>query len=79
MVLTSEVRVSPQLQPQGSVEVQVIFCTDGIAQEGNVTVTLELEPLPTTILPTGEAVFFQRTIDMIIIDTDSKYLSNGVK
>ena len=70
MVLTSEVRISPQLQPQ---EVQVIFRTDSIAQEGNDTVTLELEPLPTTNLPTGKAIFFQKTIDMIITDTDSKY------
>ena len=69
MVLTTEVRINPQLQPQ---EVEVIFQTDGIAQEGNVTVILELEPLLTTTLPMGEAVFFQKYIDMIIIDTDSE-------
>ena len=72
MVLTTEVRINPQLQPQ---EVEVIFQTDGIAQEGNVTVTLELEPLLTTTLPMGEAVFFQKYIDMIIIDTDSENVS----
>ena len=72
MVLTSEVRISPHLQPQG---VEVIFQMDNIAQEGNVTVILELDPLPTTSLPMEEAVFFRRTIDVIIIDTDSKNIN----
>lgn len=71
MVLSSEVRVSSQPQ-----EIWVIYHTDGIAQEENETVFLELEPLPTTALPMGEAIFFQNTIEMIIIDTDSKDLLN---
>ena len=70
MVLTSEVRISPLQQPQ---VVEVIFRTDGIAQEDNDTVILELEPLLTTNLPVGEAVFFLSTIDVIVIDTDSMY------
>lgn len=51
----------------------VSFITDDIAQEYNETVTLVLVPLPTTILPTEEAVFFLNTTDMIIIDSDGEY------
>ena len=65
IILTSEVRFNPQPST-----VNISFLIDGIAQEDNETFTLVLVPLPTTILPTGEAVFFLDTIDMIIIDTD---------
>ena len=72
MVLTSEVRFdSSQLQ-----EVQVSFLRlmDGIAQEFNDTITLELVPLSmTNLVPSGEAVFFLNTIDMTIIDTDGEF------
>ena len=68
MVLTSEVRfIHGNSQPSA---VNVSFLIDGVAQERNETVTLVLVPLPTTTLPTGEAVFFLNTTDMIIIDTD---------
>ena len=69
-VLTSEVRFDSS-QPQ---EVKVIFRTDGIAQEDNDTVTLELVPLSTTSVPSGENIFFLDTIDIIIIDTDGEYI-----
>ena len=69
-VLTSEVRFDSS-QPQ---EVEVIFRTDGIAQEDNDTVTLELVPLSTTSVPSGENIFFLDTIDIIIIDTDGEYI-----
>ena len=68
MVLTSEVRfIVGDPQPN---TVNISFLIDGVAQEDNETVTLVLVPLPTTNLPTGEAVFFLNTTDMIIIDTD---------
>ena len=68
MVLTSEVRfIVGDPQPN---TVNISFRIDGVAQEDNETVTLVLVPLPTTNLPTGEAVFFLNTTDMIIIDTD---------
>ena len=67
-VLTSEVRFDGS-QPQ---DVKIIFRSDGIAQEYNDTVTLELVPLSKTMLPVGEAVFFLNTTDMIIIDTDGE-------
>ena len=69
-VLISEVRFDSS-QPQ---EVEVIFRTDGIAQEDNDTVTLELVPLSTTSVPSGENIFFLDTIDIIIIDTDGEYI-----
>ena len=68
MVLTSEVR----FDSSQSQEVQVSFLMDGIAQEYNDPITLELEPLPTMNVPSGEAVFFLNTIDMVIIDTDGE-------
>lgn len=69
IVLNSEVRING-FQPS---IVNVSFLVDGVAQEYNETVTLVLVPLPTTPLPTGEAVFFLNTTDMIIIDADRKY------
>ena len=69
-VLTSEVRFDGS-QPQ---DVKIIFRSDGIAQEYNDIVTLELVPLSRTMLPVGEAVFFLNTTDMIIIDTDGEYV-----
>ena len=68
MVLTSEIRFI-RGNPQPSA-VNVSFIIDGVAQERNETVTLVLVPLSTTNLPTGEAIFFLNTTDMIIIDTD---------
>ena len=72
MVLTSEVRFIHG-NPQPST-VNVSFLIDGVAQERNETVTLVLVPLSLTNLPTGEAVFFLNTTDMIIIDTDGMYI-----
>ena len=69
IVLNSEVRFNG-LQPS---IVNVSFLIDGVAQEYNETVTLVLVPLHTAPLPTGEAVFFLNTTDMIIIDADRKY------
>ena len=46
------------------------FRVDAIAQEPNETLSLEL--IPRTALPTGDAVFFQNTLTMSIIDSDSK-------
>ena len=70
-IVTSEVRfLFDNSQPS---TVDVSFLTDDIAQEYNETVTLMLVPLPTTNLPTGEAVFFLKTIDMTVIDTDGKH------
>ena len=52
------------------------FRVDAIAQEANETLSLELVPTATTTLPTGDAVFFQHTLTMNIIDSDSKILLN---
>ena len=52
------------------------FRVDAIAQEPNETLTLELVPTATTTMPTGDAVFFRNTLNMNIIDSDSKILLN---
>ena len=53
-------------------EVEIIFRADSVTQERNETVTLEL--IPMADFPTQEAIFFRKNIDMIIIDTDGKYV-----
>ena len=53
------------------------FHVDAIAQEPNETFFLELVPTATTTLPTGDPVFFQNTLNMSIIDSDSKRLLNS--
>ena len=52
------------------------FRKDAIAQEPSETLTLELVPIATTTLPTGNGVFFLKTLTMNIIDSDSKMLLN---
>ena len=54
--------------------VEFIFYIDGIAREGNETLTLHLIPPPSTIqtMPTGEAVFFENNLELTIMDADCK-------
>lgn len=71
MINTAEVRAlfhSPDPQ-----DVMVVFRADSVAQESDESFTLELVPSSSTSLPTGESVFFRRTIDMTIIDSDGEY------
>ena len=42
--------------------------SDGIAQEHNETLILEL--VPTTALPTGYTVFFRKYLSLTIVDSD---------
>ena len=48
------------------------FRLDGVVQEPNETFFLELVPTATTNLPTGDAVFFRNTLNMIIIDNEGE-------
>ena len=49
------------------------FRQDHIAQEPNETLSLSLSQKPgTTPLPTGDGVFFRSSINITIIDSDSK-------
>ena len=48
------------------------FNVDAIAQEQDETLLLELVPMSTTTLPTGDAVFFRKYIVLTIVDSDSK-------
>ena len=52
------------------------FRVDAIAQEPNETLSLELVPTAATTQPTGNGVFFRRTLTMRIIDRDCKILLN---
>ena len=54
--------------------VNITFLSDGIAREGNESLTLYLNPTPSTLhaIPTGEAVFFKNAVNLTIMDADSK-------
>lgn len=71
-VNTAEVTATyNQLNPPSN-KVMFSFRVDKIAQEPNETLTVNLTPLKTTTLPTGNGVFFQSSIEMVIVDSDSK-------
>ena len=53
-------------------EVLFIFHMDAIAQEENETLTLELDPLSSIMLPPGKNVFFKSTVNLTITDSDGK-------
>ena len=59
----------------GPHELVVTFFEDGVAQELNETFTINLEPIFADLesLPSGEAVFFMRSIKMTIVDNDRTY------
>ena len=76
-VNTAEVTATNnELNP--SSHVMFSFQVDRIAQEPNETLTVFLTPLETTTIPTGNGVFFQCSIEMVIVDSDSMY-NNTVK
>lgn len=54
----------------------VTYFEDGIAQESNETFTINLEPTFSSLgsLPSGEAVFFKRSVRMTIVDSERKFL-----
>ena len=54
----------------------VTFFEDGVAQEPNETFTINLEPTFSSLesVPSGEAVFFVRSVKMTIVDSDRKNL-----
>ena len=54
----------------------VTFFEDRVAQESNETFTINLEPTFSSLdsLPSGEAVFFMRSVKMTIVDSDRKNL-----
>ena len=49
-----------------------ILRMDSIAQENNETFTIELVPRAGTNIPTGDGAFFENTVEVTIIDSDSK-------
>ena len=51
--------------------VVVTFRTDGIAQEYDETLVLEL--VPTTTLPAGENAFFRKYLLLTIVDSDCAF------
>ena len=59
-------------RPNPPDNVVITFNVDAIAQEQDETLLLELVPMSTTTLPTGDAVFFRKCIVLTIVDSDSK-------
>ena len=66
-----------QLQPRDDQEFVVFtFLPDGIAEEVNESLTLQLVPTPATLqtMPIGEGVFFKQEMPLTILaDADRKY------
>ena len=60
-------------RPDPPQDITFIFRTDAIAQEENETLILELVTTPeTNARPSGDGVFFRNTINLTIVDSDSK-------
>lgn len=52
--------------------VMFTFFMDSIAQENDETFSLQLVPTGSTTLPSGNAIYFQDSLSIIIMDNDSK-------
>lgn len=59
-------------RPGPSDNVEISLLRDNLAQEANETVKLHLHRSGAGSLPSGEGMFFRNSIDIIIIDSDSK-------
>ena len=65
-----------QVQPDSDQTEFVVFTflADGVTEEVNESLTLQLVPTPAALtaqtIPTGEGVFFKQKIDLTIIDAD---------
>ena len=68
---TSRILLRPAVGPS---TVEIMFLVDGVSQEGDESLTLQLMPTVSTLLtiPIGEAVFFKNTMTLTISDDDSK-------
>ena len=66
---TSRVKVRPV---DGPSVMAITFLPDGVPQEANESLTLQLLPTPSTLrtMPAGEAVFFKNAVDLTIVDAD---------
>ena len=72
---TTRVRVRPQQD-----EPQVVFfsfVTDGVVEEANETLTLQLVPTLATLhtMPIGEGVFFKHESFLTIMDSDGRLVA----
>ena len=71
-VSTNQVRFLYR-RPDPPEDITFIFRTDAIAQEENETLILELVTIPGTSAPlSGDGIFFRNTINLTIVDSDSK-------
>ena len=71
-VSTNQVRFLYR-RPDPPEDITFVFRTDAIAQEENETLILELVTTSgTNAPPSGDGVFFRNTINLTIVDSDSK-------
>ena len=73
---TIRVRVRPREDEQPVVFFS--FVADGVVEEANETLTLQLVPAPATLqtMPIGESVFFNHESYLTIMDSDCKLIAN---
>ena len=71
VINTEEVEISFSSSAPATVE--VTFFLDDVALESSEIVNFELVPLSGMSLPFGEGVFFQRTVEVLIKDSNSEF------
>ena len=76
---TTRVRVRPREEKRQMVFFS--FITDGVVEEANETLTLQLVPTPATLqtIPIGEGVFFKHESQLTIMDSDGRLIAKGYK
>ena len=71
LINTAEVEISFSSFTPANVE--VMFLLDDVALESSEVVYFELIPLRGMSLPSGEGIFFQRTVEVLIKNSDSEF------
>ena len=71
VINTEEVQIS--FGSSTPVNVDVTFFPDDVALESSEIVNFELVPLGGISMPSGEGVFFQRTLEVLITDSDGEF------
>ena len=70
VINTEEVQIS--VGSSAPVNIEVTFFLDDVALESSEIVNFELVPSREISLPSGEGIFFQRTVEVLIVDSNGE-------
>ena len=70
VINTKEAQIS--VGSSAPVNIEVTFFLDDVALESSEIVNFELVPSRGISLPSGEGIFFQRTVEVLIVDSDGE-------